>query len=137
MQNVIKSTLIVLVISALGATGASIVHLNWIGVFFILFSLQYIFFTFIGSLITSFFTEKTKQKQLEVLEPLSTILECAYCSHSNIMTFLPSQTERIELVCDKCKSKNLVNINFSVARTTEPVDVPNITGIPLVDIDEK
>lgn len=137
MQNFIKSTSIVLFLSALGALGANMIHLNWIATFILLFVFQFILFSFIGNMITVYFTEKTKQKQLDVLEPLSTILECAYCSFSNLMTFFPNKNERKEFECEKCKKKNLVNINFSVARTTEHVNVPNLTGIPLMEADEK
>jgi hypothetical protein len=47
------------------------------------------------------------------------------------MTFLPDQNERAEFVCTSCNKTNLVNIQFTVARITEPVVVPNATGIPL------
>jgi hypothetical protein len=50
------------------------------------------------------------------------------------MTFLADQTERAEFVCTSCNEKNLVNIQFVVARVTKPVTVPNATGIPLQDV---
>jgi len=117
----------------MGALGAWLVHLNFTAAFLILCSVQYILFSFAGSIITSYFTQKTRQKELDLLEPLSTILECAYCKTNNVLTFFPNQNERIEFDCDKCKKKNLVNINFSVARITESVSVPNLTNIPLID----
>jgi hypothetical protein len=132
-SNIIKSTGIVLFLSALGGLGAYLIHLNFWATFILLFVFQYIIFSFVGNLITSYFVEKTRQKELDILEPLSTILECAYCKAKNLMTFFPNQDERIEFECDSCKKTNLVNINFSVARITESVNIPNITGIPLVD----
>jgi hypothetical protein len=131
--NLLKSTGIVVFISAMGSLAAYLVNLNYIATFIFLFIIQFIIFSFVGNILTSYFTEKTKQKQLDLLEPLSTILECAYCNANNLMTFFPNDVERIEFECDKCKNKNLVNIGFSVARITEPVNVPNLTGIPLVD----
>ncbi len=70
------------------------------------------------------------------MEPLSTILECAYCNTKNLMTFLPDQNERIEFECVSCKKTNIVNIQFVVARTTEPVNVTSATNIPLIDVEK-
>ena len=53
-----------------------------------------------------------------------------------MMVFIPDENERVEFECSSCKNKNLVNIQFMVARITEPVTVPNVTGIPLIQ-DEK
>ena len=93
----------------------------------------YSIFCFFVNLIQSYFTEKTKQKELDTLEPLSTILECAYCNSKNIMTFLPDENERIEFECVSCKKKNLVNIQFVVARITDTVTINTGTNIPLID----
>jgi transcription elongation factor Elf1 len=87
----------------------------------------------LANIINNYFIEKTKQKQLEKLEPLSTILECAYCNSKNIMTFLPDENEKVEFDCASCKKKNSVNIQFVVARVTEPLNIPSVTGVPLVD----
>ena len=133
LLDIIKSTLIVVLISALGALGCYLFHLSFFASFLLFFVFQYIMFSFAGNIITSYFTEKTKQKELDILEPLSTFLECAYCKAINIMTFFPEQSERIEFECDQCKKKNLVNINFTVARITESVNIPNLTGTPLID----
>lgn len=129
----LKSTITVTVISALGAYSAYLFDINYLATFLFLFVFQFIIFSFLGDLITNYFKEKTKQKQLDYLEPLSSILDCAYCNESNLITFLPNQNERIEFECVKCKNKNLVNLVFSVARITEPVNVPSITGIPLTN----
>lgn len=137
LTNLLKSTSIVILISFLGGLGAYMIHLHFWAAFIILFVIQYILFSFVGGIITSYFTQKTRQKELDFLEPLSTILECAYCAKTNLMTFFPNQTERIEFECDKCKKKNLVNINFTVARVTDYVEVPNLTSIPLIDEKEQ
>jgi transcription elongation factor Elf1 len=137
MQNklidIFKSTAIVIAISAFGSLAAYLIHLNYIAAFILLFVIQYILFTFVGGVLTTYFTEKTKQKQLDLLEPLSTILECAFCNKPNVLTFLPNQNERIEFVCEKCKNKNLVNLVFNVARVTEPINVASPIGTPLVE----
>ena len=133
MLQILKSTLIVVFISALGSLGAFLLNFNFIATFILLFVFQFIIFSFIGNVITSFFQEKTRQKELDLLEPLSTILQCAYCNKENLMTFFPNDKERIEFECDACNKKNLVTIGFSVARITEPINIPNLTGVPLVE----
>jgi hypothetical protein len=127
----IKSTFIVTAISFLASLGVKTLGGNFWAAFVLFFTIQYILFSFIASIAKNYFVQKTRQKELDVLEPLSTILECAYCNTSNIMTFLPDQNERAEFVCTSCNKTNLVNIQFTVARITEPVAVPNATGIPL------
>jgi hypothetical protein len=130
----LKSTAIVFIVSAIGALGISLFGYNFIASFLILTCIQYILFSTISSVINSFFIEKTKQKELEKIENLSTILNCAYCNQQNLMTFLPDDGENMEFVCDHCKKKNSVKINFIVARITEPVTVPKVEGISLEDI---
>jgi hypothetical protein len=49
------------------------------------------------------------------------------------MTFLPDENEKVEFDCASCKKKNSVNIQFVVARVTEPLNIPSVTGVPLVD----
>jgi hypothetical protein len=127
----IKSTFIVTLISFLASLGVKTLGGNFWAAFVLFFTIQYILFSFIASIAKNYFVQKTRQKELDVLEPLSTILECAYCNTSNIMTFLPDQNERAEFICTSCNKTNLVNIQFTVARITEPVLVPNATGIPL------
>lgn len=130
--NFIKSTFIVVVISTIASFGVKAIGGNFWAAFALFFSIQYILFSFIASIIKNYLFQKTKQMELETLEPLSTILECAYCNTNNIMTFLPDQNERAEFVCTSCKKTNLVNIQFLVARITEPVNITNATGVPSI-----
>jgi transcription elongation factor Elf1 len=136
MVEIFKSTLTVMILSALGALGAYMFHLNFIAAFLILFVIQYILFSFFANIVNTFFREKTKQKMLDSLEPLSTILECAYCNFKNIVTFYPNDNERIEMECESCKKKNLISMQFVVARITEPVNVETTT-LPLIDEKDK
>lgn len=131
--NLIKSTGIVLFVSLLGGFSFYLIGYNFWPTFILFFVFQYIIFSFFGNIINSYFLQKTKQKELEALEPLSTLLECAYCNKPNIMTFYPTDNEMLELECASCKKKNSVRIQFVVARLTEPLTVPSVTGIPLVD----
>jgi hypothetical protein len=130
-KNFIKSTFYVSVVSLLAGMGGYLLGYNFLAIFLIFIAIQYILFYAISSMVISFFVEKTKQKELDKLENLSTILNCAYCNQPNLMTFLPQDTSRLEFECDSCKKKNVVTIGFTVARVTEPINVSNITGIPL------
>jgi hypothetical protein len=133
-KNVLKSTITVLFISLLGAYGGHLFGLSFFGIFYILLCIQYVLFYSISKVINSFFIEKTKQKQLEKLENLSTILNCAYCNKENIMTFSPDDNSRVEFTCNHCDKKNMVTIQFLVARITESINIPKVTGVQLEDI---
>ena len=130
----IVSTLKVIGLSLVCSLCLSFLGFNFITSFILVFVFQYILFSFIGNTINNYFIQKTKQKELEFLEPLSTILECAYCNTRNLLTFLPDQNERVEFECSSCNKKNMVSIQFVVARTTDIVDVSGVTNIPLVDV---
>ncbi len=131
--TIIKSTGIVLFVSLLGGFSFYLIGYGFWSTFTLFFIFQYILFSFVGNLVNNYFIQKTKQKELETLEPLSTLLECAYCNKPNIMTFLPNDNEVLEMECAVCKKKNSVRIQFVVARLTEPMNIPNVTGIPLVE----
>lgn len=92
--------------------------------FFIL--LQHLLYFVILNLVNNYFKEKTKQKELDKIENLSTILDCAYCSTKNIITFIPDQYEKIQFKCTKCNNNNSVIIQFIVARTTEPLEINSL-----------
>ena len=130
-KNVVKSTLIVLSISLFGSFGGYLFGFNFFGIFFVLLCMQYILFYTISYIAKLTLIEKTKQKELEKLESLSTILNCSYCNKQNIMTFTPEDNSRMEFKCDHCNKTNLVTLQFVVARITEPVKLPTVTGIPL------
>lgn len=134
LKKFITSTFIVSVISLLGGISGHLLVSNFWAFFVLFFIVQYIVFFAISTIIESYFIEKTKQKELDKLENLSTILNCAYCNQQNIMTFLPENNNRVEFTCENCKKKNLVTMQFIVARITEPVSMPKVTGIPLEDV---
>lgn len=130
--NFIKSTIIVLSISTLASFSVYSFGGKFWATFIFFFCIQYILFSFFANLFKNYLIQKTLQKQLDTLEPLSTILECAYCGESNVMTFLPDQTERSEFICTSCEKKNFVNIQFVVARITEPVNAASVMGTPSI-----
>ena len=131
VSNFLKSTFYVSVLSSLAGIGGYLMGFPFIGTFLLFFVLQYIIFYAVSAIATSYFVEKTKQKELDKLENLSTVLNCAYCNKLNVMTFLPQDDSRLEFECEHCNKKNVVTLQFFVARVTEPVATSSITGIPL------
>ena len=126
MKNLFKSFFLVFLVSGF----AGYISLITIGNFWYTFCffalLQYILYSFVLSIITNYFKEKTKQKELDKLENLSTILECAYCNTKNVLTFIPDQNQKIQFKCTNCNNINSVLLQFTVARTTEPVEITSI-----------
>jgi len=124
----LKSTSVVMFTSSLVGLSFILLEKPFWPAFILAVCTQYILFSFVANLINSFLAASVRQKELDVLEPLSSILQCATCSASNVITFVPNQNERVEFVCDSptCASKNVVNINFTVARVTEfndPIEI--------------
>jgi hypothetical protein len=119
----VKSTLTVLIISSLSALAIWLIGGNFIAAFILMFCLQYIIFSFVANIVNNYFAQKTRQKELDKLENLSTILQCAYCQEKNVITFLPDRAERIEMPCNKCGKKSVVSIGFTVAQITDPVSI--------------
>ena len=81
----LKSTAIVLVISTIISLAIMNIGGNFLTTFLLSFSCQYILFSFVAGVINSYLKQQTMQKELDVLENLSTILECAYCNQKNII----------------------------------------------------
>jgi|GEM_PF-1634939 len=93
--------------------------------------LQYVLFTFIRVLISDYYIVKLREKQITTLEPLSSILECAYCKEPNVVTFMPNDNRKIEFDCMSCQKKNSVSIQIVVAQITE-----HVKGTSLLPVDE-
>lgn len=129
LKTFVYSSIKVLCLSFLGALGGYIIGFNFWGVLLFLICFQYILFFVLSQIMNTIVLEKTKQKELDKLEKLSTLLNCAYCNKQNIMIFDPDDNNRIEFKCDHCEKKNLVTLQFVVARITESVNVPKVTGL--------
>lgn len=125
-----KSTFVVTTVSSLIGLSFFLTGGSFWSAFLLSTGIQYIVFSGIVNTINNYLAFQARQKELDKLEPLSTILECAVCKTQNIITFIPDQNERFEFTCEneKCASKNVVSINFSVARVTEfkdPMQIPS------------
>lgn len=127
----LQSTSIVILMSVFISVAVWMLKGNFIAAFILSFAVQYILFTFIGGIINNYFIQATKQKELDKLEQLSSILQCSACKHPNVITFIPDEKERVEFTCDSCTKKNVVNIVFSVAGVTDPIVMNNPTGASL------
>jgi hypothetical protein len=130
LKSFITSTTILIGISLLGGIAGFLAGKSFAVTFLFIFVAQFILFTFIGNIIKNINFKQMIEKQLEKLEGLSTILECAYCKKQNLMIFNTNDTERIEFVCEHCKNKNLVNIQFIVSQISEPLEIPKVLGVP-------
>jgi transcription elongation factor Elf1 len=74
--------------------------------------------------------------ELDNLEKLSTILQCAYCNTQNVMTFIPDELDTSEFICTSCEKKNTVKLQFVVARKTDMLQIPvSSKGVSLKDKD--
>ncbi len=63
---------------------------------------------------------------MDKLENLSTILECAYCSEKNILTFIPDQNEKLEFNCSSCNKLNSVILQFTVIKQNETIQISSL-----------
>jgi hypothetical protein len=126
----VKSTAIVLAVSFIGAFSLFILGINFWAAFLLFVVFQYVLFSFIGNVISFYIVEDRKKKELDKLEKLSTLLDCAYCAKPNIMTFDPDDSQRYEFECSHCKRNNLVTMQFMVSQISIPLEIPKVTGIP-------
>jgi len=131
IKNTLQSTAITSATSFIGAFALFLFGVNFFAAFILFFVLQFILFSFFGSIFKHYLSEGRKKLELDKLENLSTLLDCAYCKKQNVMIFNPDQSERIEFVCDHCKNKNLVSMQFVVAQISQPLENPTVQGIPV------
>jgi transcription elongation factor Elf1 len=126
VKKIIKPLFINIIISALFGIVSILNGYSFFYTFGIAFLSQYVLYSFISTLIVNFYREKTKQLELQKLENLSTILECAYCNAKNILTFIPDQNEKLEFVCNSCEKTNNVIMQFTVIRQNDSVPIQSL-----------
>ncbi len=129
-RSILISLAYITIVSSIGAWGwyAYTADLTKsIGMFLMVTCLQLI----VGYITNTYITEKMRKEialaenqrllaELDKIEGISTILNCAYCSEPNVKSFIPD--EDADFICDKCNNKNTVVVQFSVARITTPVN---------------
>lgn len=130
LKNIWKPLSLLFAVSFVGASGFYILGFNFWAIFILFLVFQFILFSFVGNILNHYITEERRKKELDALEPLSTILQCSYCHKKNLMVFNPNDVERIEFECDHCKKANLVTMQFVVAQISQPLEIPKVTGIP-------
>ena len=121
----IKSLFTTALVSTLfGIAGASLGKSFWAG-FGYSAAAQFIIGYIVATITHSSYKNSTYLAELNYLEKLSTILNCAYCNHPNIVTFLPEEIPNI--ICEKCKNTSSIKLQFSVSRTTLPAGDPSMS----------
>lgn len=118
VREALKSILLVSTVSTVAATAGYLLDKSFWGVFLAITATQVILSFSINTFVAYDFKKTAYLAELEKLEQLSTILNCAYCNTPALVTFLPEVAP--EIVCDKCKNTSNVKLHFTVARQTTP-----------------
>jgi transcription elongation factor Elf1 len=126
MKNILRFLVSNIILSSLFGLISVLSGGHFLYVFLFSFLILYVLYSVIAKIIISFFKEKTRQKELDKLENLSTILECAYCSDKNILTFIPDQNEKLEFTCVSCNKLNSVIMQFSVIKKNETIQISSL-----------
>lgn len=119
-KQFIKSFVTVTTISSLvGFAGTAYDKPFW-SIFSYCTAAQFVLGYTVAALAQNYYKNNTYIAELNALEKLSTLLNCAYCNQPNVVTFLPDEIPN--MVCDKCKNTNSIKLQFSVSRTTIPMN---------------
>ena len=130
IKEELKSLLIIAAISSLCGSAGYLLNKSFFGVFIAVTAMQFIVGYIVTTLTAYDFKKSAYLAELDKLEKLSTILNCAFCNEPSLVTFLPDVAP--ELVCEKCKHTSNVRLHFSVARQTIlPTSVSAILSEPL------
>jgi len=124
-QLLIKSITTVSFISTLCGVAAYLVNKSFWAAFCLGTAVQFIAGYVVSVITANDYKSAVVKAELDKLEKLSTIVNCAYCSTPNVVTFLPDEVPSI--VCDKCQNVSSVKLHFTVARTTTSVDTMTTT----------
>ena len=114
-----KSFITINTVSFLSGSAAFLIERSFWAYYILSFVLQIIIGYVIATYTYSHYKSTAYMAELEVLEKLSTLLNCAYCNQPNVITFLPDNIP--DLKCDQCGSISSVKLHFTVARTTTAI----------------
>lgn len=121
MKYTILKLFLIGLVTTIGSTG---IHLltgrSLFGAALLVTSLQVIVGYVVNVYIVEKFKKDTLLAEINKLESLSTILNCAYCDHPNVKSFIPD--DDANFTCAECNNQNTVVVQFSVARTTTPIN---------------
>jgi hypothetical protein len=118
IKEAFKSLLTVASISSLCGSAGYLLDKSFLGIFLASTAIQFILGYAIASYTSYDFKKSAYIAELDKLEKLSTILNCAYCNEPSLVTFLPDTPPT--LACEKCNNTSNVKMQFSVARQTSP-----------------
>lgn len=114
--NLLKSILTVSFVSTLCGFAAQLCDKPFWSAFLLSAAIQLIVGYILATYTYSNYKKTVYLAELDKLEKLSTILNCAYCNEPTVITFLPDQVP--DLNCEKCKNVSSVKLQFAVTRTT-------------------
>lgn len=129
-RSIIKSLVTTVVISTLCGLGSHLFNHSFWAAFALATAIQYVVGYVVATYMYGSYKSSIYMAELDKLEKLSTILNCAYCDHQNVFTFLPEEVP--DLKCEKCQNINSVKLHFTVARTTSSIttDIASILKEP-------
>ena len=114
--NLAKSLITVSFVSTLCGFAAQLCNKPFWSAFLLSYAIQIIVGYILATYTYSNYRKTIYLAELDKLEKLSTILNCAYCNEPAVVTFLPDQVP--DLSCDKCKNTSSVKLQFAVTRIT-------------------
>lgn len=128
MLPIVKSLLLICLISGAGATVAYTLGYNPTYTFSILTIAQLILGYAINTIVSSYTTIKNKaleNERLKLYSMQSAELKCAFCGEVSVVPIRLDIDN--EYVCPSCGKRNSVYLNLTVARSTTPMNVNPLT----------
>lgn len=118
-KNALKSILMTCFIASLCGLSGLIFGKSFLAIFCIAIVIQIMLGYALSTLTFYNYKKSVYLAELEKIEKLSTLLNCAYCNETCLVTFLPEVAP--ELKCAKCNNTSSVKLHFTVARQTNIV----------------
>jgi len=126
-QSVFKSYLTVIFVSSLCGLAAHLWDKSFWAAFCLTTALQFIVGYVVSAITINGYRASVHLAELDKLEKLSTIINCAYCNASNVITFLPEEVPLVK--CDKCNNTSNVKLHFTISRQTSIASNNDIESI--------
>ncbi len=138
MYNIIRSLLIVAVVSSTVAGIFYLLDYSFINVFLITSVSQLILGFAVSTIRDAYININQKRLETEQIKHFArqgAELQCAFC---NTRVFAPIRLdEDNEFKCPSCENLNSVYVNITVARSTHPLDANPLTTFSIVDEEEE
>jgi len=116
LQELLKSYFTITFVSSLFGLAAYLFDRSFWAAFCLCTALQFVTGYIMSVITVNDYKTKALQMELEKLEKLSAIINCAFCNTPTVITFLPEEVPAIK--CDKCQNISNVKLHFTVSRST-------------------